>query len=149
MEIISILLAAASLIVAIISLIKSVKAQNVQSSINEIELKLKKYELEAVEDGKVEKSCVEARIVRMGNNKDRLKIWNSGNTKVYNVSVSFQEGSEIIVLDSKMPFEELEPNKSFEEPVVLTLSSSRKFWVTTCWEDKNGEKLTKKQIVSI
>ncbi len=141
-------LAAVSLIVAIISLIKSSKAQKLQNKVNEHELKIKQYELEKIAAEKAEAtlSCVEARVIHISRDNYKLKVWNSGNMKVYNVRASFQEGSEIIIIDSKMPFDELEPKKSFEENLIVHMGSARKFKITTSWEDKDGNKQEKVQM---
>ena len=75
-----------SLLVAIISLIKSSKAQRLQNKVNELELKIKQNELDRIAKEKEAESlaCVEARFITVGKGKHRLKVWNSGNATVYN-----------------------------------------------------------------
>ena len=144
----TLLIAATSLLIAIISLVKSSKAQRLQNRVNELEIKIKEYELDKIEAKKAEAtlSCVEARVIHISKDKYRLKIWNSGSVKVYNVSAKFEEGSQIILLDSKMPFDELEPKKSFEEHLIVHTGSARKFKITTFWEDENGNTKEKVQM---
>lgn len=131
-----------SLGVAIISLIKASRAQNIQNKVNELDLKIKAYELKKIENEKEQESkeCVEARIIRVSSQKQKLKVWNSGNVTVYNVSASIDKEAQIIVFENdKMPFDELEPGKSFEVPVVTHFGSLRKFRIKTSWDNEKGE----------
>lgn len=48
-----------------------------------------------------------------------------------------------------MPFDELEPNKSFESALLVYMGSSEKFRVTTTWEDENKNTHEKTQVVSL
>ena len=145
----AIIIAAISIIIAMISLVKSSKAQGLQNKVNELELTIKRNQLEKIEAEKAaaEYSCVEARVVNVHGDKYKLKIWNSGNTTVYNVVATIPQEANIRLLNEKMPFEELEPNKSFEEHLIVFLSgSANKFKITTSWEDKNGNKKEKVQM---
>ena len=144
----ALILAVASLAVAVISLIKASKAQKLQNKLSEIELKIKNYELEKfnAEKAEAEKTLVEARVIHVSKGNYKLKVWNSGNATAYNVSAVFEEGSQIRIWGDKMPFEELEPNKSFEESLMMHMGSARKFKITTTWEDASGEKHEKVQI---
>ena len=147
----ALIVATASLLIAIISLIKSAKAQKLQNKINKIELSIKQHELDkiAIEKAEATRSCVEARVIQISNNKWKLKVWNSGNVKVFNVNAILEDGSEIIMVDSKMPFDELEPNKSFEEHLIVHMGSARKFKITTSWTDEQGNKQEKVQMASL
>lgn len=122
-----------SLLIAIIFLVKSSKAQRLQNRVNELEFKIKQYELDRIEAEKAEAalSCVEARVIHFSKDKYKLKVWNSGNVKVYNVSAKIEEGSQIILPESKMPFDELEPKKSFEEYLIVPTGAARKFKIMT------------------
>lgn len=118
------------------------KAQSIQNKVNELELKIKAYELKKLEDEKEleEKECVEARIIKFSSNSQKLKVWNSGNVTVYNISATVDEEAQIIIFDKdKMPFDELEPGKSFEVPVVTHYGSLRKFRIRTSWDNEKGE----------
>ena len=144
----ALLISAVSLLIAVISLVKSSKAQRLQNKVNELEVRIKQYELDKIEAEKAEAthSCVEARVIHISKDKYKLKIWNSGNVKVYNVSAKFEEGSQIILPYSKMPFDELEPKKSFEEHLIVHNGSALKFRITTSWEDEYGNKKEKVQM---
>lgn len=76
-------------------------------------------------------------------------MWNSGNTTAYNVVATIEENAEVRIFDSKMPFDELEPNKSFESALLVYMGSSEKFRVTTTWEDENKNTHEKTQVVSL
>ena len=143
----ALVIAVASFAVAVISLVKSSKAQKLQNKLSEIELKIKNYELEKInaEKAEAEKTLVEARVIQVSKNNYKLKVWNSGNATAYNVSAEFEKESLIRILGDKMPFEELEPNKSFEEIIMVHMGSARKFKITTTWEDASGEKHEKVQ----
>lgn len=147
----ALILAAASLLIAIISLAKAAKSQKIQNQVNQIELHIKQYELDKIAKEKREaaRSCVEARVIHIAKNSWKLRIWNSGNTTVFNVTAAIEKDAEIILLDSKMPFEVLEPNKSFDENIIVHMGSARKFRITTAWQDDKGNADEKVQIVSL
>ncbi len=146
----AIILSALSLIVAIISIAKSTKAQKLQNKVNEIELKLKEYELDKVAKEKeaANSALVQARIIRMGKDNYRLKIWNSGGGTAYNVKAKFEDDPNIIVMDlDKLPFEELESKKSFELILIVHFGSAHKAKVLTEWDNADGSHHSKSQMV--
>lgn len=145
----ALIFSAISLLVAIISLRKSLQAQQLQNKINELELEIKKNELERISKEKKAESlaCVEARFITVGRGKHRLKVWNSGNAIAYNVTARIDDDSGIIITDSKkQPFEELEPRKNYELILATYYSSASKFKIITEWTDANGESHKKTQI---
>ena len=146
MEIAALVISAISLAVAIVSFIVSYKSQHLQDRVNEIELKLKEYELAEKEKEQQKAPCVEARINHITKDKYKIKIWNSGNSIAKNVKASWDKGIGIIVFDQeKMPFEFLEPQKSFDLSISPYSGSPRKMQIITEWEDGNGEKHSKEQ----
>lgn len=146
MEIAALIISAVSLVIAIMSFAFSSKSQHLQDRVNEIELKLKEYELAEKEKEQQKAPCVEARINHIANEKYRIKIWNSGNAAAKNVTASWDEGSQFLFFDQeKMPFELLEPQKSFELAISTYYGSPRKLCITTTWEDGDGEKHSKEQ----
>ena len=141
-----------SLVIAIISLVKSSKAQLLQNKLNEIELQIKRNELDKIEKEKADNStaCVEARIISLGTGKYKLKVWNSGFLIAYNIKVSFVGDPEIIMFaEGLLPYDELDPKKSFEISLLVHFDSSQKARVLTEWEDKNGKQYSKEQMVSL
>ena len=145
------IIAVLSLVIAIIALKKSSKAEKLQNRINEMEVLIKEYELEQIEKEKEKEntfsSCVEARAFKIGNGKYRLKVWNSGDTKVYSVNAKFDGNPGIMIVDNeKQPFDELEPGKSYELAIIPYGQYSAKFKIITEWKDENGSLQIKSQM---
>lgn len=141
-----------SLGVAILSLYKASKAQKLQDRINEIELQIKKHDLEVIKQEEIDKqtACVEARLINIGNGKHKLKVWNSGHRTAYDVCVDVSDAAKIIVIDRGItPFDELEPGKSFDMYVIVHGGSAPKFKITTTWKNKAGELQEKVQMGSL
>lgn len=146
MELAAIIISGISLVLAIVSLVGSLKSQHLQNKVNEIEIKLKEYQLEATEKKQQKIPVVEARIIHVIKNQYCIKVWNSGNGIAKNVVVYWDDIQEIVNFDKeKMPFEVLEPQKGFELRIQTINFSPRKLCVTTEWENEQGEKNTKKQ----
>ena len=128
-----------------------VQLSEVEEKLKEYELSLKKHELERIQAEEIEekKAAIEARVIRISKGKYRLKVWNSGNEKAYNVAVFIPEEYNVIIMEDKMPFEYLEPGNSFEECVVIHSGSASKFKIVSTWEDEKGEKYENTQLRSI
>lgn len=136
---------------SVLSYVDSRKANKLQERLMQVENKLKKYELEDKEKEREEatKACVEARIIRISSRNYKMKIFNSGKARAYNVDFQVpEECSEFIVRD-KVPFEFLDPGKNFEELVFVYDGFPDKFKLITTWTDRNNEPCSKDQIVSI
>ena len=146
MENIAIAISGVSLILSIISFFASNKSRKLQDKVNEMELKLKKYELAEKEKEQQKAPCIEARINHIEKGNYRIKIWNSGNAAAKNVTASWDNGDQIICLEhEKMPFELLEPQNGFELAISTYCGSPGKLCITTAWEDSDGEKHSKEQ----
>lgn len=148
----ALIISALSLIVAIISIAKSAKAQKLQNKVNVIELKLKEYELDKVAKEKeaANSALVQARIIHMGNDNYRLKIWNSGGGTAHNVTAKFEDNPNIFLMDlDKLPFEELESKKSFELILIVHFGSAHKAKVLTEWDNADGSHHIKSQMVDV
>lgn len=90
--------------------------------------------------------CVEARIIHVSGAKYKIKIWNSGNAVAKNVSASWEKNCPFLFFDQeKMPFELLEPQKSFDLTVSTYGGSPRKLCITTTWLDEEGKEQSKVQ----
>lgn len=145
----TLLIAAISLLVAIISLFKSSKAQCIQNKVNELELKIKQNELDRIAKEREDsvRACVEARFITVGKGKHRLKVWNSGNATAYNVTARFDGDVGIMIMDrEKQPFEELEARKSYELILITHYGSASKFRIITEWTDSSGKQHSKTQM---
>ena len=139
-----------AIVLSIFSFHDSRKVNKVQLRLNEMEEKLKKYELEEIEREReaADKSIVEARIYNVSKGKYRIKIWNSGQATAYDVDFEVPEEMKGLIFKDKVPFEVLEPGKSFEEYVVYYNGVLPKFTVKTIWKSESGEKYEKEQLVS-
>jgi hypothetical protein len=140
-----------AVIVSVFSYVDSRKTNKLQERLMQVEDKLKLYELEDKEKEREEstKASVEARIVKISKETYKMKIYNNGKATAYQVEFKVPEGYERMVLRDKVPYEFLDPNKSFEEHVLVYDGTPSKFMVTTTWTDQNDTSYTKDQIVSI
>lgn len=145
------ILSGVSIAIAVISFIKSSKAQKLQNKVNELDTRIKEYELEKIKQEKAEavSSVVKARAIKVDKNNYRLKIYNAGNTIAHNVSAKISKEYNVMLLNDKMPFEELEPQNGFEECLVVHMGSSPKFKVQLNWQDDNGHEHNNEQFCSI
>ncbi len=141
-----------SFFLSCVAILKSVKADKLQNRLSELELKLKQYEVKKIEKEQAEENsaCVEARVISLGRDQHRMKVWNSGKAVAYNVTARFDGNVGLILPQSdKQPFEELEPGKNYELVVIAYDGSSSKFKIITEWEDSEGKKCSKTQLRDI
>ncbi|MBZ6006673.1 hypothetical protein K1514_12305 [Paraclostridium bifermentans] len=110
-----------AIIISIFSFRDSRKASKIQHRLNEFEEKLKKYELEDKEKEREEatNANIEARIMKISKDKYKMKIWNSGKSKAYNADFKVPDECKNMVFRDKVPYEFLEPGKSFEEHIII------------------------------
>jgi hypothetical protein len=139
-----------AIVLSIFSFHDSRKINKVQLRLNEMEEKLKKYELEEIEKVReaANRSIVEARICNVSKGKYRLKIWSSGQATAYDVDFEVPEELKNLVYKDKVPFEVLEAGKSFEEYITFYYGAPPKFTVKTTWRNASGEKYEKEQWVT-
>ncbi len=140
-----------ALLLSIISLYKSVKGQNLQDRVNELELKIKQYEVAELDKKKTqaELACVEARVIKISSGNYRLKVWNSGQATAYKVTASIDKDANLTITDSKMPFDFLDAGKNFEELLFVQFGTANKFKITIEWEDASGKAYRKEQMGSL
>lgn len=143
------ILSAVSIIFTAVTFFLSLKSYKLQNRVNELDAKIKKYELDKIEREKEEENAFElgASAIRIGKNY-RLKIYNIGKRTAYNVSAQI-EGDAPFLLNDKMPFEELESQRSFEESLIVYSTAPRKFKVIISWQDENQNKFEKTVMCSI
>lgn len=129
----------------------SIKSSKLQERLSLVEEKLKKYELEDIERRREQTSraLIEARIYNVGKHKYRIKFWNSGGATAYNVNFSIPDEYKDRIARQKVPYEFLEPNKSFEEHVFVYSGTPPKLKVTTTWENKDGYLDSKEQVIDV
>lgn len=129
-----------ALLLSIYSAIKSNKVTELERKINEYDLKLKEYELEKIEKEKnvVSRAQIDARIINVSKNAYKMKVWNSGTERAFDINYDIPPQYEIILLKDVLPFEYLDPGESFEGKVVVHMASSSKYEVVTTWKDEDG-----------
>ncbi|MEH6986577.1 MULTISPECIES: hypothetical protein [Bacillales] len=140
-----------AILLSILSFRDSRKANKIRDRLNELEEKLKRYAIEEKEKEREQasKACVDARIVNIAKNKYKLKVWNSGKATAYNVDYEIPPEYNGVIWRDKVPYEFLEPGKSFEEHVIVHMGTPRKFTITTTWEGEKGTKYSKEQILTV
>ncbi len=147
----TLIIAGCSLVVAVISLIKSAKAQRLQRKINEIEYTIKQFELDKIQAEKDDqnRACIEVKVLDISSKKHKMKVWNSGGATAKNIEIELEDNSGLILMADMLPYEELEARKSFDIPVVVYPSPSRKTYIVTKWIEQSGEIGQKRQLVSL
>lgn len=106
-----------SLVIAVISLVKSYKTQKLQDKVNSLEVKIKQYELEKINQEKEskEKTLVEVNVVKVSNNNYKLRVFNNSDKSVFNVKVKIDKEYNVPIIDNDvLPLETLEPKNSFD-----------------------------------
>ncbi|MEZ8236518.1 hypothetical protein AB4116_01025 [Vibrio splendidus] len=124
---------------------KTIKFNKRQDELVETQKALNKLllakETEEVLDDK--KADLGASIVKLGNNKYRLKIWNKGNATARNVEVDFPNGNELVndsELNDKFPYELLEKHASIELIAYVHSQTARKQKLCLRWSDEHKNK---------
>lgn len=136
--------------IPVISLLISILAYKKSKKINEIEIILKKYELEKKEKelDELTKACVDARAYMLSPNKCILKLWNGGKATAYEVDYKILEEPNIIIYKENTPYEYLEPGKHFENRITVFGNMDRKFKILIMWKDKEENINEKEQIIT-
>lgn len=107
------------------------------------ELLLAKETEEAIDERKAD---LGASIVKLGNSKYRLKVWNKGNAEAKNITLEFPDGNDLIPeseLKSKFPYESLEKHASIELIADVSFQTPRKHKLILCWSDEHRNKNAK------
>lgn len=144
--IVTYLIPIASLVVSVISLIKSSKVPKLEKRIQECDLLIKQYQLEKIEKERKSNAVVEARIIRISDNNYKIRVFNIGNISAFQVDYDIPAKYNIVLCKQVTPFEELKPGASFDEHVLIHMGSEPKYEVITEWDDENGEHYTRKDI---
>lgn len=131
-------IALAALVVSIIALIKSSKADKLQAKVNELELEIKAYELSKI---KKEQNCiVSVNTVKYGKGKHRLRVYNAGENAAYNVSAKIADNPGVILMEREMqPYECLDGRQNYEMVLISCDQSKPKFTVQYEWSDIYGK----------
>lgn len=138
LTIIEAITAAAALVVSIIALIKSSKADKLQAKVNELELKLKTHELEKIEG---EQNCtIGVNTIKLGKGQHRLCVFNAGENAAYDVSARIVDNPGVILVDKDMqPYECLAGKQNYELALISYDQTKPKFTVQYEWRDLQGK----------
>lgn len=136
------------------SMYKSSKFNEHQKQVNTNQDALNKRLL-AKEESEIldsKKADIGANIIKLGQNKHRLKIFNTGASSARNVDIQFPDGSELVVdsdVNSKFPYEVLEPRAGIELIALATFGRSPKHKIILKWEDDFSKRNEKTVFVSM
>jgi hypothetical protein len=79
-----------------------------------------------------------ANLVKVGDSRWRVKVFNKGRAAARNVTVSDGDASDLLLkqdVDSKFPMEVLEPQQGVDLIALVHLGSESKHAITLEWED--------------
>ncbi len=92
------------------------------------------------------KADLSASIIKLGNSKYRLKVWNKGKAAAKNVSISFPQGNDIVderEVADKFPLEYLDSHQSVELIAFVHMGTKRKHVVDLNWVDSSNNSNSK------
>lgn len=141
-----------SLIISAIALYQSNKSRKLEKQIQNLELYIKQYQAKEIEniENTPKEAKIKAKVYEITPRKHKLKIWNSGNKRAFNIVAKIPDEYNILQIESeKYPYEYLDPGESFETSVAFHKMSCRKFQIITEWEDENKQAYSNKQLGSI
>ena len=93
-----------------------------------------------------------ARIIALGSNKHRLKIWNQGRSPAFNVTISFPDGNDLV--DERetadlFPLERLDPHDSVDLVAFVSMDTKRKQKMRLNWDDASSSSKEKTVYLTI
>ena len=127
-----------TLVISIVSLFFSIRVPKLDKKIKEYDFNIKKYINEEIEKSNKKEAIIEAKIIKLSDDKYRIRIYNKGNATAYNINYNIPDEYHIITINKVTPYEELKSKDSFEEPVIIDLQSSSKYAVNLEWYDKEN-----------
>ena len=126
-----------SIIVSIILYKNQKKYIKTQDDLNKLLLNKEKNEIEQSNN-----AFVSANVVSMGNSKYRIRVYNTGKSRANDVKISYPEKHSWFIMDDKFPMKFIDPNKSVDLPLSISLNSESKITIIIIWKDisSNEEK---------
>ena len=146
-------IAAGSLLVAIIALIKSFLSDRKVKTLD-VQLKEKELEHHKADEEDLKKADVEVEIIETGPKKmDVLRFYNKGQAEAVNVSfvITSDEGVDDITLNMSpdyLPFPKLLPFQKFEVPFYNNSSKPHQTIMIT-WDDEYAKDRSKEMVVDM
>lgn len=146
-------IAAGSLLVAIIALIKSFLSDRKVKTLD-VQLKEKELERHKADEEDLKKADVEVEVIETGPKKmDVLRFYNKGQAAAVNVSfeITSDKGIDEISLNMRsgyLPFPKLLPFQKFEVPFYNNSSKPHQTIMIT-WDDKFAKDRSKEMVVDM
>jgi hypothetical protein len=129
----AVIISALSFLYSIVLNIKQGKYIKHQDELNKLLLKKEKAELE-----KELFADVSARIVKFGQSKYYIRVYNQGKNKAINVNFEMID-SKWMIMNHAFPLEYLDPGSSVDLNLALFLGCEQKGKCIITWEDKSGK----------
>lgn len=147
----NLLVSVCALVVSIIALVISWRSARIQNKVALLEQQNLEIDLaekiNAAEEGLL--SRVEARHIKVGPKARKIRISNTGKTRVFEVRYEEAEGSDgVVMFHDKEPFEFLDPGDSYDENIVIAWGAPQKFMVTTHWKDVEGNDCSRENVIN-
>ncbi|UST72308.1 hypothetical protein NF675_14935 [Pseudomonas siliginis] len=143
-----------ALLFSIYATFKTVQFNNRQQKLIDTQEKLNQLLLNReASDIELDKQAeLGASILKLGNNKYRLKIWNKGKAPAQDVSIEFPESNEIISereVNEKFPLQFLDAHQAVELIAVIGVSTKSKHLIKLEWTDGRVQRVEKSIWVTI
>ena len=106
-----------------------------QHELNKLLLEKERKEVETLEE-----AFVSANVVKLGNGKNRIRIFNKGKGRANNVNISYPEDHNWLITNRIFPLEFLDSGQSVEMILSMYMGSQSKIRAILTWNDKAGEK---------
>jgi hypothetical protein len=145
------LIALIALLLGIYSTYKSRKFNKLQEEVMLLEKDLNKLLLkkEMTETTRNLKADISANIIKLGNRKEKFKIYNKGKGTAKNIRFEEIGDSKIIILcDEIFPLELLEPFQSVELSMITHDGCASKIKIRLTWDDDSGKNHSKELVVT-
>ncbi|MGV8840130.1 MAG: hypothetical protein ACWA6X_07480 [Bauldia sp.] len=95
---------------------------------------------EEKDDVQARRADVSATIVKLGNNKERVKVYNKGKADAQNVRIEFPDGDDLVIrrdVQDKFPMPLLRPHQAVELIAAIHFGTSARHRIILRWEDEH------------
>lgn len=142
-EQIPIWVAIGSLIVAVVSLVRTRITNTKMFELNETVAELSRTQLEVIKRDEMlrERPDIRATLVRPQKHDWRLMLVNRGDGTASNFDCQFESGQELLCSDSldRFPMRELRSSQSVHIRLARHMSSPRRFSIKLSWKERDGK----------
>ena len=115
-----------------------------QKSLIDSQEKLNELLLQKEQAGSVgeKQANLGASLLKLGNSKYRVKIWNQGQCAARNVRIDFPDGNDLVIqrdVDEKFPLEAMGKHQSVELIATVHMGTKAKHAIKLIWEDDHSD----------